>query len=105
MSNFKYPIGLSKYVDIDDVDLDSFIRFIECDIINDNLELNFLQYRDKLKRVNNTNRTMTGVYFIKELNILTLYTLTFFVLRLIFSDVKSITDKILIILLSSLNDL
>ena len=105
MSNFKYPIGLSKYVDIDDVDLDSFIRFIECDIINENPELNFLQYRDKLKRVNNTNRTMTGVYFIKELNILTLYTLTFFVLRLIFSDVKSITDKILIILLSSLNDL
>ena len=105
MSNFKYPIGLSKYVDIDDVDLDSFIRFIECDIINENPELNFLQYRDKLKRVNNTNRTMTGVYFIKELNILTLYTLTFFVLRLIFSDVKSITDKILIILLFSLNDL
>lgn len=67
MQNRKFPIGDSIFVNCDDIDLNEFIGFIECDVSNDNLELNFLPYRDNLRGFITPIGRWSGVYFSEEI--------------------------------------
>lgn len=65
MMNYKFPVGKGKFVKGEEIDINNFIGFIECEVNVDN-ELNYLTYRDKERGLITPTGKWTAVYFHEE---------------------------------------
>lgn len=62
----KFPVGKGKFVKGEDIDINSFIGFIECKVISDK-DLDFLTYRHPEKGLITPKGEWIDVYFHKEI--------------------------------------
>jgi hypothetical protein len=67
MRDNKFPIGKPVFVNKEEIDLNNFIGFIECDVFNNDKKLNFLPYRDKIRGLISPIGRWTSVYYYKEI--------------------------------------
>ncbi len=62
----KFPVGMPKFVNPDEIDINNFIGFIKCHVLNDNSDNTLLPYRDPIKGLICPAGRWTGVYYYKE---------------------------------------
>lgn len=65
MMNYKFPVGKGTFVEGNEIDIDNFIGFIECEVTVDE-ELNYLTFRDSERGLITPTGRWTAVYFHEE---------------------------------------
>jgi hypothetical protein len=66
MKESKFPVGKGKFVKGENIDINNFIGFIECEIISDN-EYNFLTYRCEKRGLITPKGKWIDVYYYTEI--------------------------------------
>lgn len=66
MMNNKFPVGKGKFVKGEDININEFIGFIECEVSVDK-EINFLTYRDSERGLITPTGKWVSVYYYKEI--------------------------------------
>jgi hypothetical protein len=67
MMKEKFPVGEPKFVSASEIDLNNFIGFIKCHVINENENNTLLPYRDPVRGLICPAGRWTGVYYHKEI--------------------------------------